>query len=46
VGRFWPDQERHRNMRPKLVADLVDQGVVLTGGGALLPGLDVYLSNS
>jgi rod shape-determining protein MreB len=29
---------------PELVADLVDQGVVLTGGGALLRGLDVYLS--
>ena len=29
---------------PELVADLVDQGVVLTGGGALLRGLDVHLS--
>jgi rod shape-determining protein MreB and related proteins len=29
---------------PELVADLVDQGVVLTGGGALLRGLDQYLS--
>src|SRR5579871_1526749 len=29
---------------PELVADLVDQGVVLTGGGALLRGLDAYLS--
>ena len=29
---------------PELVADLVDQGVVLTGGGALLRGLDVFLS--
>ncbi|MSR57991.1 MAG: rod shape-determining protein [Planctomycetaceae bacterium] len=29
---------------PELVADLVDQGVVLTGGGALLRGLDLYLT--
>ena len=29
---------------PELVADLVDQGIVLTGGGALLRGLDVHLS--
>jgi len=29
---------------PELVADLVDNGVVLTGGGALLRNLDVYLS--
>ena len=29
---------------PELVADLVDQGVVLTGGGALLRGLDVFLT--
>jgi rod shape-determining protein MreB len=29
---------------PELVADLVDQGVVLTGGGALLRGLDVFLA--
>ncbi|MGQ0633206.1 MAG: rod shape-determining protein [Planctomycetaceae bacterium] len=29
---------------PELVADLVDNGVVLTGGGALLRNLDDYLS--
>lgn len=29
---------------PELVADLVDNGVVLTGGGALLRGLDHHLS--
>jgi len=28
---------------PELVADLVDQGVVLTGGGALLRGLHAFL---
>jgi rod shape-determining protein MreB len=25
---------------PELVADIMDQGIVLAGGGALLPGLD------
>lgn len=30
---------------PELVADIVDHGVVLTGGGALLANLDVVLSN-
>jgi rod shape-determining protein MreB len=29
---------------PELVADLVDNGIVLTGGGALLRGLNLYLS--
>ncbi len=29
---------------PELVADLVDNGLVLTGGGALLRNLDVWLS--
>lgn len=29
---------------PELVADLVDNGIVLTGGGALLRSLDLYLS--
>jgi rod shape-determining protein MreB len=29
---------------PELVADLVDNGLVLTGGGALLRGLDLFLS--
>jgi rod shape-determining protein MreB and related proteins len=28
---------------PELAADIVDKGIVLTGGGALLPGLDVIL---
>ncbi len=30
---------------PELVADIVDHGIVLTGGGALLANLDVVLSN-
>ncbi|MFN0054258.1 MAG: rod shape-determining protein, partial [Planctomycetales bacterium] len=29
---------------PELIADLVDHGIVLTGGGALLRGLDLHLS--
>ncbi|GIX47849.1 MAG: rod shape-determining protein [Candidatus Tectimicrobiota bacterium] len=28
---------------PELAADIIDHGVVITGGGALLPGLDVLL---
>jgi hypothetical protein len=29
---------------PELAADLIDRGVILTGGGALLRGLDTLLS--
>lgn len=32
-------------MPPDLASDIVDNGIVLTGGGALIRGLDVYLSN-
>jgi rod shape-determining protein MreB len=28
---------------PELVADIIDQGIVMAGGGALLPGLDMLL---
>ncbi|GGD47359.1 rod shape-determining protein [Croceicoccus pelagius] len=31
------------NTAPELAADIVDQGIVLTGGGALISGLDEYL---
>jgi rod shape-determining protein MreB len=31
------------NTQPELAADIVDQGIVLTGGGALIQGLDEYL---
>ncbi len=31
---------------PELAADIVDQGIVLTGGGALLGNLDVVLRNA
>jgi rod shape-determining protein MreB and related proteins len=30
---------------PELAADIVERGVVMTGGGSLLKGLDVYLAN-
>ena len=31
------------NTAPELAADIVDQGIVLTGGGALIQGLDDHL---
>jgi rod shape-determining protein MreB len=31
------------NTAPELAADIVDQGIVLTGGGALIRGLDDFL---
>lgn len=33
------------NTAPELAADIVDQGIVLTGGGALIAGLDKELSD-
>ena len=33
------------NTAPELAADIVDQGIVLTGGGALISGLDSALSD-
>jgi rod shape-determining protein MreB len=30
---------------PDLAGDIVENGIVLTGGGALIRGLDKYLSN-
>lgn len=32
------------NMPPDLASDIVDNGVIITGGGALIRGLDIYLS--
>ena len=29
---------------PELAADIVDEGIVMTGGGALLKGLDLLLA--
>ena len=34
------------NTAPELAADIVDKGIVLTGGGSLLRGLDVVLRQS
>jgi len=34
------------NTAPELAADIVDKGIVLTGGGALLSNLDVVLRNA
>jgi len=33
------------NMPPDLAGDVVDNGVILTGGGALIRGIDKYLAN-
>lgn len=33
-------------IEPELAADLVDNGIVLTGGGALLRGLDKRLADA
>ncbi len=30
---------------PELASDVIDRGIILTGGGALLDGLDAYLRN-
>ncbi|MBS3932823.1 MAG: rod shape-determining protein, partial [Truepera sp.] len=30
---------------PELVADIIERGIVLTGGGALLRNFDVFLRN-
>ena len=30
-------------LRPEVAADIYDRGVILTGGGALLEGLDQYM---
>ena len=34
------------NTQPELAADIVDQGIVLTGGGALLHGMDMVLGEA
>ncbi len=32
-------------LRPEVAADIYDRGIVLTGGGALLNGIDQYVRN-
>jgi rod shape-determining protein MreB len=34
------------NIPPDLAADAVDNGVILTGGGSLIRGLDTYIANA
>ena len=36
-------QQALKTADPELAADIVDQGIVLTGGGALITGLDEHL---
>ncbi|MEJ2068665.1 MAG: rod shape-determining protein, partial [Deltaproteobacteria bacterium] len=43
VDVVWTTLER---TPPELSSDIVDKGVVLTGGGALLKNLDVLLRNA
>ncbi len=33
------------NTPPELSADILDNGIIITGGGALLDGMDLYISN-
>ena len=33
------------NTKPELAADIMDQGIVLTGGGALLGRIDEYIAD-
>ena len=33
------------NMPPDLASDIVDNGVIITGGGALIRGIDEYLAD-
>ena len=52
VNRLWPMPETTLETRnPKLetdlkelASDIVDRGIVMTGGGALIRGLDLLLS--
>lgn len=38
-------QDTLTELRPEVAADIFDRGVILTGGGALIDGLDRYLRN-
>jgi rod shape-determining protein MreB len=38
-------KEALENTPPELVADIIDNGVMLTGGGALLPNLDTVITH-
>jgi rod shape-determining protein MreB len=34
------------NTQPEIAADVIDQGITMTGGGSLLPGIDTILQDS
>lgn len=34
------------NTPPELASDIIDRGIILTGGGALLRGMDQFLRNA
>ncbi|NNE66614.1 MAG: rod shape-determining protein [Pyrinomonadaceae bacterium] len=38
-------QDTLTELRPEVAADIYDRGILLTGGGALLEGIDQYLRN-
>ncbi len=38
-------QDTLTELRPEVAADIYDRGIILTGGGALLTGLDEYIRN-
>jgi len=38
-------QDTLTELRPEIAADIYDRGILLTGGGALLDGIDQYLRN-
>ncbi len=38
-------QDTLTELRPEIAADIYDRGILLTGGGALLDGLDQYIRN-
>lgn len=38
-------RETLTELRPEVAADIYDRGVILTGGGALLEGIDKYMRN-
>ena len=41
---WTPSAPLWRARRPELSADIIDNGIMLTGGGAMLRGLDVLVS--
>lgn len=38
-------KETFKKTNPDLASDIISNGILLTGGGGLLPGLDCYLTN-